>query len=60
MLRVFAAFLLVFSLLGLVVQLDGPVQLFGGAALVLFGIDLLQTNFASRPPTSRTGRESLL
>jgi hypothetical protein len=39
MLRTFGAFLAMFWLLGLIVQLDGLAHLFGLAALTLFAID---------------------
>jgi hypothetical protein len=46
MLRTFGAFLLIFTLLGLVVHIKGVVELFGGAAVTLFSIDLAVTHFA--------------
>jgi hypothetical protein len=46
MLRAFGAFLLVFTLLGLVVHISAVVELFGVAAVALFGIDLAVTHFA--------------
>jgi hypothetical protein len=53
MLRVFGAFLAMFWLLGLIVQLHGLAHLFGGAALTLFAIDLLLPTFASGTRVSR-------
>jgi len=54
MLRPFSAFLAMFCLLGLIVQLDGLAQLFGGAALILFAIDLLLTTLSNGTHVSRT------
>lgn len=52
MLRPFAVFLLMFSLLSLVVHLDWMVLLFGGGALALAVIDL----FAPAAPDPRASR----
>ena len=56
MLRCFAAFLLLFWLLGLSVHLDGVVHAFALAALVLFALDLLRKS----PRPSRVRGEPLL
>lgn len=45
MLQEFAAFLSLFSLLSLVVQLGGMARLFGLSALTLLAIDLLLRHF---------------
>ena len=60
MLRVFGAFLSMFCLLGMIVQLNGLAHLFGIAALALFVIDLLLRNYARGPRVSRTRAGSLL
>jgi hypothetical protein len=60
MLRVFGAFFSVFCLLGLIVSLDRAAQLFGGAALMFFAIDIALTTLASAPPVSRTRIGNLL
>jgi hypothetical protein len=60
MLRVFAAFLSLFCLLGLIVNLDRAAELFGGAALMLFAIDIALSTLASAPPVSRTRIGNLL
>jgi hypothetical protein len=59
MLRVFAAFLAVFWVLGLIVHLDGSIDLFGLGALGFLAIDRLVANYAS-PRSSRTREESVL
>lgn len=53
MLRAFGAFLLMFSMLSLVVHLNGTVLLFGVGALAMFVIDLLA---ARANPDSRSSR----
>jgi hypothetical protein len=61
MLRALGAFFVVFSLLSLVVSLEGLGRLFGMCALALFGVDLLLPYFiikSARP--SRMTREPLL
>lgn len=58
MLRIFGAFFLMFSVLGLIVHLDGPVHWFGVPALLLLTLDLLWGNLDSHP--SKIRRESLL
>lgn len=60
MLRVFGAFFSVFCLLGLIVSLDRAAQLFGGAALMLFAIDVALTSLATTPRVSRTRIGNLL
>ena len=60
MLRVFAAFLCLFCLLSLVVGLEGLAFVFGAAALGLFAIDLVLSDFARSPRISKThGRPPL-
>jgi hypothetical protein len=59
MLRAFGLFLLVFSLLSLVVHLDGLGGLFGTGALSLFAIDLLAAHFAKSARPSRMRGEPL-
>ncbi len=54
MLRVYGAFLSLFCLLGIVVGLDRAAQLFGGAALVLFAVDVALPSLVTTPPPSRT------
>jgi uncharacterized membrane protein len=53
MLRAFSAFLVVFSILGLVVHLNALGDVFGMAALSLFVIDELVVQFAKTPRHSR-------
>jgi hypothetical protein len=53
MLRVFGAFLSIFCLLGMIVQLNGLAHLFGVAALALFALDLLLKSHAGGPRASR-------
>jgi hypothetical protein len=60
MLRVFAAFLSLFCLPGLIVNLDRAAQLFGGAALMLLAIDVALSTLASAPSVSRTRTGNLL
>jgi hypothetical protein len=60
MLRIFGAFLSLFCLLALVVSLDRAAQLFGGAALMLFAIDIALSSLATAPPVSRTRISNLL
>jgi hypothetical protein len=59
MLRAFGAFLVVFSILSLVVHLDGVSSVFGTGALSLFAIDLLLAQFAKNPRPSRMRGEPL-
>jgi hypothetical protein len=59
MLRIFAAFLLMFSVLGLIVHLDGPVHWLGIPALLLLTVDLWGGS-VDRPHPSKIRRESLL
>jgi hypothetical protein len=60
MLRAFGAFLLLFWLLSLVVQLHGTVvYLLGASALVVFAIDLLAP-FLTTPARGRMRGEPLL
>jgi hypothetical protein len=60
MLRALGAFLVMFWLLSMTVHLDELAYLFGGAALVLFAIDLLLTNHANAQPVSKTRTGSVL
>jgi|HubBroStandDraft_4_1064222.scaffolds.fasta_scaffold736913_2 hypothetical protein len=60
MLRTFAAFLLMFSVLGLVVGVDDLACLLGVASLGLFAIDLLLSDFAPSPHSPRTRGEPLV
>jgi len=60
MLRPFVVFLLMFSLLSLVVQLDGMVLLFGGGALALAVIDLFAAPTTPDPRGSRMRRPPLI
>ncbi|GEM_PF-6664754 len=59
MLRAFAAFLVVFSLLSLIVHLQILGSVFGMGALSLFAIDQLVVQFAKAPRTSRIPGEPL-
>ena len=60
MLRPFAMFLLMFSLLSLVVHLDGMVLPFGGGALALAAIDLFAAPSTPGPRASRMRRPPLI
>jgi len=60
MLREFAAFLCLFCLLSLVVELDGLAYVFGVASLGFFAIDLVLSDFARSPRISRTHGRPLL
>ena len=60
MLRPLGAFLAMFSLLAIVVQLGGLARFFGGAALALLGIDLLLSILANSRHTSRARTGPLL
>lgn len=60
MLRALGLFLLVFSLLSLVVHLDGLGQLFGTAALCLFAIELFTEHSAKGTRPHRMRGEPLL
>jgi hypothetical protein len=60
MLRAFGLFLLVFSLLSLVVRLDGLGGLFGTGALSILVIDQLASNLSRDPRASRVRGEPLL
>jgi len=60
MLRAFGAFLVVFSILSLVVNLNALGSGFGIAALFLFAIDELFAQFAKTPHSSRLRGEPLL
>jgi hypothetical protein len=59
MLRTFGAFLVVFSMLSLLVQLNVVGGVFGMAALSLFAIDELVLQFAKTPRSSRMPGEPL-
>ena len=60
MVRAFGAFLVVFSLLSLVVDLNVLGTVFGMAALSLFALDQLLAQFARTPRPSRMRGEPLL
>jgi len=60
MLRTFAAFLLVFWLLGLAVHLDGLIHVFGAGALMLLAADLIATRASARPRISKVHVHTLL
>jgi hypothetical protein len=60
MVRAFGLFLLVFSLLSLVVHLDGLGGLFAVGALCLFAIDLFAAQFARSARPSRMRGDPLL
>jgi hypothetical protein len=60
MLLEFGAFLVVFSILSLVVHLDGLSSVFGMGALSLFAIDQLVAQFAKTRRSARMRREPLL
>jgi hypothetical protein len=53
MLRPFGAFLVVFSILSLLVQLNALGSIFGMAALSLFAVDELVYQFARTPRSSK-------
>ncbi len=53
MLRVLVAFLALFSIFSLVVQLDALSSVFGMAAVLLLAIDVLVAQFARTPQSSR-------
>ena len=59
MLRAFAAFLVVFSFLSLIVHLQILGSVFGMGALSLFAIDQLVVQFAKAPRSSRMPEEPL-
>jgi hypothetical protein len=59
MLRPFGAFLVVFSMLSLLVQLNVVGGVFGMAALSLFAVDELVLQFAKSPRSSRMPGEPL-
>jgi len=59
MLRAFGAFLVVFSILSLLVQLNALGSVFGMAALSLFAIDELVLQFAKNHRSSRMPGEPL-
>jgi hypothetical protein len=59
MFRAFGAFLVVFSILSLLVQLNALGSVFGMAALSLFAIDELVLQFAKTPRSSRMPGEPL-
>jgi hypothetical protein len=58
--RTFGAFLVVFSILSLVVNLQVLGMVFGMGALSLFGVDQLMAQFAKTPRSSRMPGEPLL
>ena len=60
MLRAFAAFLVVFSILSLIVRLGLVGSVFGMAALSLFAVDELVVQFAKSSRSSREQGETLL
>ena len=59
MLRALGAFLVVFSVLSLVVHLNGLSGVFGAGALSVFGIDLMLAQFATTPRSSKMRGEPL-
>ncbi len=59
MLRALGAFLALFSLLSLAVNLNLTGYVFGMAALSLFGVDLLRARFSQGPWPSRIREEPL-
>ena len=59
MLRPFGAFLVVFSILSLLVQLNVLGSVFGMAALSLFALDVLMAQLAKSPRPSRMRGQSL-
>jgi hypothetical protein len=59
MLRAFGLFLLVFSLLSLIVHLNGLSSLFGVGALSLFGFDRLASHLTGKARPARMRGESL-
>jgi hypothetical protein len=61
MLRVFGAFLVVFSILSVIVDLNGLATVFGMAALCLFTIDVLVTQLVKAPQSaSRRGEAAVM
>ena len=59
MLRAFGAFLMVFSLLSLVVNLNGVSSAFAIAALLSFAIDFTLAHFDKSPGSSRVDEQLL-
>jgi hypothetical protein len=59
MIKAFALFFLVFSLLSLVVHQDGLVRLFGMGAFSLFTIDEVVARFADPRPVRMRGEPLL-
>ncbi len=53
MLRVLVAFLALFSIFSLVVQLDALSSVFGMTAILLLAVDVLVAQFAKTPQSSR-------
>ena len=60
MLRHIGAFLLIFAFLGLIVHITGVVELFGGAAVGLFGIDLALAYVARNADAIKASEDLLL
>jgi hypothetical protein len=60
MLRAFGAFLVVFSVLSLMVHLDGLGGIFGIGAVAIFAIEGWVGRFAQSSPSSTLPRERLL
>jgi len=60
MLRAFGAFLVVFSLLSLVVQLPALGTVFAISALCFFAVDPLVSQFVDSPRSSRMREDALL
>ena len=60
MLRVFSAFLSVFCVLSLVVQLEETAYLLGAGSVALLAIDLLAHRVGRSPRTSKMPRDLLL
>ena len=59
MVRALGAFLVVFSILSLLVHLQGLGSIFGMGAVFLFSIDRLLAQFAKTPRSSRMPGEPL-
>lgn len=60
MLRPFGAFLLVFTFLGLIVHIEGVVELFGSAAIALFVVDSALAYFGKQANAIKAPQDLLL
>jgi hypothetical protein len=60
MVRPFATFLVVFSILSFLVHLDVLASVFGIGALCLFAVEVLISQFGKTPRASKMRREPLL